>query len=1044
MLLDLNEAYPIGVTYSFKNKFNELANGDNQAIASWEHPLAEYDISKAIVDEDTLTYILQFFDAVSGQTFLYQDPCDHFANDYEYEPQPDCFTTGELFPLSATEFQLCKVYRIGGLNSIRPITRPFNNSDFRINSASSYVVNWETGKVVFFTPPSETAIKWQGYFLVPVRLTEDSLTYQIESNVPEYSIPGLKFTEVKEYNHSFSRDAERPQWLNALLDLDLIVGSQITKTKKIAPMYAHSGWYKARQFWEQPKILYKTAAKTIANQDHIEAAIALWRVTIGGAIGFIYQAKRVQCLSEKLSLKAESAFNFEIDSLDLLETEQEDSVLDSLDEQTYIIPIVDSSGSMNADIPNVVSAINQLKTLAKDYIYNGSQALVDKYFKPIRYIANEQWGQWLSDDYRDDPNEPNKVLILAWINESEPIYHSGANIGPTPSYLNDLTGFQASRPNREFFTAVVYAVRWSNLATFTSFQNHLIAAYEGTSNYPVALKDYGVMIRPDLPANTPPEYYLEDLQGAGGGTKNQAANFICRCWSIEKRVASINNSDFSTTPILPRIPEPISGDLMAFVFGTYYSGNSQSPYGDCGDLKYWRSRIPVTSRMVGVRDRYFTMAIGDGTGNRSGIVPISQAQYDARTTETIAETDVPNIKKSIACIPSISEPPLALVEVKVVDAVPLQTPASPKTPAYFKFGQTDDVAYGFKAQYGGQETAIVGNVTGKITAISVFFTQAQTFALAVTDDQGNTVEPILLQKSNGSNLTYGDAPGGISNLQAIRLDGQEDTGGSLYNSQVTSQNSQVVLGFTNHDMVLDFDGVFFLPNYGGDPQAREYTEEVNSSTNTETTFFFDSEAISEEDLKDGAWNGAKFTEWIVNWNDPEVRYKIATGYLGRSTTYHNQNGGLSFKIEMRSLIARLQQRNYFITVKLCPKTFGKQGNGNCRKNLFGNIDNLQVTEIINSVTFKVNSTRTIPNYYGQLTFTSGNRAGITKLVDSFDSATKTIKLRNSANNLAVGDTLEAIAKCDRTLKACMDFDNTVNFGGFWHVPGIDKTKRTDR
>ena len=252
------------------------------------------------------------------------------------------------------------------------------------------------------------------------------------------------------------------------------------------------------------------------------------------------------------------------------------------------------------------------------------------------------------------------------------------------------------------------------------------------------------------------------------------------------------------------------------------------------------------------------------------------------------------------------------------------------------------------------------------------------------------------------------------------------------------------LGFTNHDTKINFDGIDFLPNYGGNAQAREYTEGLDSSDNSEVTFIFSTEAISRQDLLDGKYRGAKFTEWIVDWNDPTKRFKIATGYLGRTTTYHNQHGGLDFKIEMRSLLARFQQKSYFLTVKLCPKTFGSQELGDCRKNLFGLVDDLEITEIVNAVSFRTNSTRDVENFYGEITFTSGSRANITKLVDSYDATTQIITLRNSEGTLAIGDTLSALAKCDKSYRACLDFDNAVNHGGFPHLPGADKANRTNR
>jgi uncharacterized phage protein (TIGR02218 family) len=43
------------------------------------------------------------------------------------------------------------------------------------------------------------------------------------------------------------------------------------------------------------------------------------------------------------------------------------------------------------------------------------------------------------------------------------------------------------------------------------------------------------------------------------------------------------------------------------------------------------------------------------------------------------------------------------------------------------------------------------------------------------------------------------------------------------------------------------------------------------------------------------------------------------------------------------------------------------------------------------------------------------------------------------SNIAVGDTADVIAGCDKSLATCRDtFDNVGNFRGFPHVPGNDR------
>ena len=270
-------------------------------------------------------HLLKFFDDVSAQNFLYQDKSDFFVPDEAYEPDPGIEIYGKLFSLGETSYQLAKVYSCNGVAAVRTITRPENNSVFRINTPSAYTVDWDTGRVDFAEPPSQTELSWRGNFLTPVRLANQSLTYSIESNDPLYSMPGLKLVEVRESDLNFTN--QLPDSILYELDLDLIVGSQVTRTQKISDSLADSSWHKSKELWVKPQTSYKTAQKSMSNADLVSTLDALWRASIGGAIPFRYLGKKVRCKSERLTLKAIGDYNFEIDSIEL--TASETFLLDS-------------------------------------------------------------------------------------------------------------------------------------------------------------------------------------------------------------------------------------------------------------------------------------------------------------------------------------------------------------------------------------------------------------------------------------------------------------------------------------------------------------------------------------------------------------------------------------------------------------------------------------------------------------------------------------------------------------------------------------------
>lgn len=1068
--LDFNFAYPVEISYVFAENWQELADGREQVVPAWEQPKIEFTLSKNILSAEKLEFLIQFFEAQSGEVFLFKDPLDNYCGSFELESQPGFFTLGELHQISGNEYQLCKTYIAGDLASVRPISHPVNDNSFRIFSSTPYTVNWETGRVVFASQPTEAELTWQGYFLIPVVFAIEDWSYQTESNSEEYSFDSFKLIEYRDNSDSFVKS--RPQSTNANLDLDLIVSEQKTITKKIAPVFADSGWYTNLKLWENSKTILTTSAKENSSVEDVEAAITLWRATCGGVISFQYQGQRVVCKSDRLNISLSSSFTATIGSLDLLPV-LESSLLGQLDSQTYLITLVDSSGSMNADIPAVEATIAQLRPILTESVYNGSASAASKYFKPIQYIGDERWVEWLARDYRDSPSEPDKVFIMAWINESDSIYHSSAlNTAPTAAYLSDLAQFQAKQ--RASFKAIIYAVEFQS-STFLGFQNHLNHAYEGTNGYPVALKDEEVLIRDSVPAGSPPQYYLEDLLA---GSNEKLVNFYCRCWLIEPQASQYQAVDYGLTPIVPLQPPEQGDDFYAYVFGEFIDINNSLPKPPGTSRAKFRCRFPVKGRTINkypekfviydgetptefhhlnflgipdpdpemdlatlmsvITDQHSDYAASEPDKNYSYLCPVTEAEYAARYTGDLSDRSVLLDPRStsqvsgnyIACYYGQA----FINDIISVDPITQGRQAN----AYFTFGQCSGVNYGFRADFNAGQTDVVGNISGKITAIRVYIHNGY-YALSI-DNEIQTFEPIYLTIA-GNNFSLADQPKGIYNLSAIRLDAQPDECGHLFSLPTATPRQLTPLGFTNHDRRISFDGYDFLPNFGGNAQAKEYPEEMEVSSDTEITFMLSSSAISQADLLEGVYSQARITEWLVDWNNPGYRLKLATGYFGRTTTYSNQNGGLDFKVKMRSLVSRLQQKSYFITVKLCPKTVGDQSPGGCRLNLFGYIDTLTVTTVIDSTTFTVDSLRTIDNFYGEITFLTGARANVAKLVDSYSAATKTIKLRSSEPGIVPGDTLSALVRCDKSYQACLEFDNVHNHGGYRHVAGTDKAKQ---
>jgi uncharacterized phage protein (TIGR02218 family) len=79
---------------------------------------------------------------------------------------------------------------------------------------------------------------------------------------------------------------------------------------------------------------------------------------------------------------------------------------------------------------------------------------------------------------------------------------------------------------------------------------------------------------------------------------------------------------------------------------------------------------------------------------------------------------------------------------------------------------------------------------------------------------------------------------------------------------------------------------------------------------------------------------------------------------------------------------------------------------------------------------------------GEVEWLTGANAGRKMEIKEFAAGQFNLVLP-MPNNIAVGDTFNAVAGCDKTFNTCYSkFNNAVNFRGEPHVPGNDKMLAT--
>lgn len=247
----------------------------------------------------------------------------------------------------------------------------------------------------------------------------------------------------------------------------------------------------------------------------------------------------------------------------------------------------------------------------------------------------------------------------------------------------------------------------------------------------------------------------------------------------------------------------------------------------------------------------------------------------------------------------------------------------------------------------------------------------------------------------------------------------------------------LVQGFTNHDKDINIDGIIYKANTGFNSTAFNQDNTL-AVRNLEMESIISSTSISEADLIGGKYDYARVDVFICRWDSPPSSLSLnppghilmVRGIIGQISMSDRR-----YNAEIRSFSQILQQQISTITTKECRAVFG---DSKCTKNLSSLTDQLTITGITSNRQFVVNSSRATGFYdLGQITFNSGNNNGVKTMILSYSNGT--IQLFEPVPYpLTIGDTLTAIAGCNKSIEACKNFNNIINYQGEPHIPGEDK------
>lgn len=167
-------------TPQFNTGIDDLQNGDETRNGNWVYARHVYTAPFLNITKDAYRQIRKMFYVCRGMlhAFRFKDYLDFEADEAEF-----AIANG-----TDAEFQLGKFSQVDGAEYFRPIYavaigRPFAiYANGVLVSASDYVVNGRTGRVLFDTPPAGgTILTWSGEFDVWVRFATDTIPFTLDN-----------------------------------------------------------------------------------------------------------------------------------------------------------------------------------------------------------------------------------------------------------------------------------------------------------------------------------------------------------------------------------------------------------------------------------------------------------------------------------------------------------------------------------------------------------------------------------------------------------------------------------------------------------------------------------------------------------------------------------------------------------------------------------------------------------------------------------------------------------------------------------------------
>ncbi len=247
----------------------------------------------------------------------------------------------------------------------------------------------------------------------------------------------------------------------------------------------------------------------------------------------------------------------------------------------------------------------------------------------------------------------------------------------------------------------------------------------------------------------------------------------------------------------------------------------------------------------------------------------------------------------------------------------------------------------------------------------------------------------------------------------------------------------VVMGFTDHDGNLAFDGLTYRADTGLNALALQQTTGL-SVDNTEALGALRDSAIREDEIEAGRYDNAEVRAWLLNWQDVNQRQLLFRGTIGEI-----RRSGEAFEAELRGLTQVLNLAMGRVYQRPCSAVLG---DSRCTFDLndpefsqtlsLARIEDRRVFHFEGLAGFDENWFQ-----LGRLLVVSGTAEGLSGMIkrDRMEQDIRVIELWHPIRaDVQIGDQIRLEAGCDKRFGTCRNkFDNLLNYQGFPDIPGDD-------